>query len=86
MNVERKPFDLEKKYTLYIGTAYTWRISGIKNTVAKNAEEKEMALTTITFSIRDFEIYTIYTSMFQCENNIFKFQGVIHLCINGGSY
>lgn len=75
------------KYTLYIGTVDTWGLPGPKPTVAKNAEEKKkMALITITFSIRDFEIYTIYTSMFQCENYSFKFQGVRHLCKNGGSY
>lgn len=75
------------KYTLYIGVVYTWGLSGTNPAAAKNAEKKKkMALTTITFSIRDFEIYTIYTSMFQCENYIFKFQGVRHLCINGGSY
>lgn len=29
------------KYTLYISTVHTWDLSGTKNTVAKNAEEKE---------------------------------------------
>ena len=31
---------------------------------------KKGHLPTITFFIRESEIYTIYTSMFQCENNI----------------
>lgn len=59
------------KYTLYIGTVYTWGLSGTKPTAAKNAEEKENGINHNHISIRDFEIYTIYTSMFQCENYIF---------------
>jgi len=34
------------KYTLYIGTVYTWGLSGTKITVAKNAEEKENGINT----------------------------------------
>lgn len=29
------------KYTLYIGTVYTWDLSGTNAAAAKNAEEKE---------------------------------------------
>lgn len=58
------------KYTLYIAF-HTWGYQVQKTLSLKMLKKKKMALTTITFSIRDFEIYTIYTSVFQCENHNF---------------
>lgn len=49
------------KYTLYIGTVYTWDLSGTNPTAAKNAEKKENGINhNHIFRKRFWNLYNIY--------------------------